>query len=41
MNGRINTDILKAVQIELSPLPEQKAIAHILGTLDDKMEYLL
>ena len=29
---------LKKVEIPLPPLPEQKAIAHILGTLDDKIE---
>ena len=29
---------LKAIRIPLPPLPEQKAIARILGTLDDKIE---
>ena len=29
---------LKAFKMKLPPLPEQKAIAHILGTLDDKIE---
>ncbi len=29
---------LKAIRVPLPPLPEQKAIAHILGTLDDKIE---
>ncbi|MFN9618443.1 MAG: restriction endonuclease subunit S [Synechococcaceae cyanobacterium] len=34
----LNTQILSAVPILLPPLEEQKAIAHILGTLDDKIE---
>lgn len=36
--GRIHTDILKSVSLDIPPLSEQKAIAHILGTLDDKIE---
>ncbi len=34
----LNTSILSDLDIILPPLPEQKAIAHILGTLDDKIE---
>ena len=34
----INLRDLKTVQIPLPPLPEQRTIAHILGTLDDKIE---
>ena len=34
----LNTSILSALPIVIPPLPEQRAIAHILGTLDDKIE---
>jgi len=34
----INLGDLQTVEIPVPPLPEQKAIAHILGTLDDKIE---
>ena len=36
--GRLNSDELKAFEVSLPPLREQRAIAHILGTLDDKIE---
>jgi type I restriction enzyme S subunit len=36
--GRLNSDELKALDVQLPPEPEQRAIAHILGTLDDKIE---
>jgi type I restriction enzyme S subunit len=36
--GRLNSDELKALDILLPPVDEQRAIAHILGTLDDKIE---
>ena len=34
----LNTKILSDVSIFYPPLPEQQAIAHVLGTLDDKIE---
>ena len=36
--GRLPTDLLKALEIPLLSKGEQRAIAHILGTLDDKIE---
>jgi len=36
--GRLATDALEKLEILFPPLAEQKAIAHILGTLDDKIE---
>jgi type I restriction enzyme, S subunit len=36
--GRLNSDELKALDVLLPPEPEQRAIAHILGTLDNKIE---
>lgn len=34
----LNEGIIRRIPITLKPLPEQKAIARILGTLDDKIE---
>ena len=34
----LNTQILSSASIVYPPLPEQRAIAHVLGTLDDKIE---
>lgn len=34
----LNTEILSALPFVVPPLEEQRAIAHILGTLDDKIE---
>ena len=36
--GRLNSEELRALDIQLPPEAEQRAIAHILGTLDDKIE---
>lgn len=34
----LNNDMISRLRIKLPPLPEQKVIAHILGSLDDKIE---
>ena len=34
----LNRNHIHPIEVTLPPLPEQKAIAHILGTLDDKIE---
>jgi type I restriction enzyme S subunit len=34
----LKTDILKNHEVNIPPFPEQRAIAHILGSLDDKIE---
>ena len=34
----LNEGIIRSFPLQLPPLPEQRAIAHILGTLDDKIE---
>jgi len=34
----LNEGIIRSFLLQLPPLPEQRAIAHILGTLDDKIE---
>jgi type I restriction enzyme S subunit len=36
--GRLPTDVFKSIRIRLPELSEQRKIAHILGTLDDKIE---
>ncbi len=35
---RLNLPTIRALPVPVPPLPEQRAIAHILGTLDDKIE---
>jgi len=35
---RLNLPTIRGLPVVLPPLPEQRAIAHILGTLDDKIE---
>ena len=34
----LNRNFIYSIPVRIPPLPEQKAIAHILGTLDDKIE---
>jgi type I restriction enzyme S subunit len=36
--GKLDTNVLKNLPVPLPPLPEQRAIVHILGSLDDKIE---
>ena len=36
--GRLNSEELKALDVHLPPEAEQRTIAHVLGTLDDKIE---
>src|SRR5579884_2931957 len=36
--GELSGNVLKQITIRVPPLPEQRAIAHTLGTLDDKIE---
>lgn len=38
IRGSLTTKIIKDLYIKIPPLEEQKAIAHILSTLDDKIE---
>ena len=36
--ANISPSLIQSVEVPLPPLPEQRAIAHVLGTLDDKIE---
>ncbi len=36
--GHVTKHDLENIEVSLPPLPEQRAIAHVLGTLDDKIE---
>ena len=36
--GRLNTEEIKALDVDLPPRREQRAIARVVGTLDDKIE---
>ena len=36
--ANLNTSIMGAVPLVLPPLPEQRAIAHVLGAIDDKID---
>jgi type I restriction enzyme S subunit len=38
VQANVSPSLIEGVRIPLPPLPEQKAIAHVLGTLDDKIE---
>jgi type I restriction enzyme S subunit len=36
--GRLQTDPLTQLEIDIPPISEQRAITHVIGTLDDKIE---
>ena len=38
--GRLPTEVLQEIEVPLPPLPEQKAIAQVLSSLDDKIDLL-